>query len=107
DSVLRVETSKFTLEASLLTGSDANNSVLREAFLKQHPRSVGKWEVIEEASEPAREMYRRLQAKKSAENLGISKGQFAHDVAIALSNPGVDFDCPAQLRAAIEAAAEE
>lgn len=107
DSILNVQTSDFTLEASLLTGSSVNNRVLKEAFLKQHPRSMGKWEAIEEASEPAREMYRRLQAKKAAENLGISKGQFAHDVAIAISNPGVDFDCPAQLRAAIEAAAED
>ncbi|MBA4506333.1 AAA family ATPase [Corynebacterium sanguinis] len=107
DSILNVQTSDFTLEASLLTGSSVNNRVLKEAFRKQHPRSMGKWEAIEEASEPAREMYRRLQAKEAAENLGISKGQFAHDVAIAISNPGVDFDCPAQLRAAIEAAAED
>ena len=107
DNVLSVETSKYTLEASLLTGSDANNNVLKKAFLKQHPRSVQKWKAIEDASEPAREMYRRLQVKKDAENLCISKGQFAHDVAIAISDPDVAFECPDQLRAAIEAAADD
>lgn len=107
DNVLSVETSKYTLEASLLTSSDANNNILKGAFLKQHPRSVKKWEAIENAPEPAREMYRRLQVKKDAENLCISKGQFAHDVAIAISEPDVTFACPDQLRAAIEAAAED
>ncbi|OFK69473.1 ATP-dependent endonuclease [Corynebacterium sp. HMSC076G08] len=107
DNVLSVETSKYTLEASLLTSSDANNNILKGAFLKQHPRSVKKWEAIENAPAPAREMYRRLQVKKDAENLCISKGQFAHDVAIAISEPDVTFACPDQLRAAIEAAAED
>lgn len=107
EDILRVETSKYTLEATLLTGAGENNRILRKAFLEQHPKSEKKWDAIEEAKEPSREMYRRLQVKKSAENLDIRKGQFAHDIAIAIAESGVVFDCPTQLKAAIEAAAEE
>lgn len=107
EDILSVETSKPTLEATLLAGSSENKRILRKAFLEQHPRSGGKWDAIEEAQEPGREMYRRLQVKKGTENLDLSKGQFAHDIALAIAEPGVVFDCPAQLKSAIEAAAEE
>ncbi|MDK8679043.1 ATP-dependent nuclease [Corynebacterium accolens] len=107
EDILTVKTTEYTLEATLLTGASENAQLLRKAFLQQHPKSHCKWDAIQDAQEPGREMYRRLQSKKGADGLDISKGQFAHDIALAIAEPGVVFKCPTQLKETIEAAAED
>jgi putative ATP-dependent endonuclease of OLD family len=98
---LTVETAVYTLEADLLA-EDANAAVLREAYLKQHPRSAGKWDAIADAANPAEALYRELRTDKRF----ISKGEFAHDVAIAVQQ-GKSFAVPAYLLRAITSAVAE
>ena len=56
--------------------------MIREAYLKQHPRSRAKWDEIRGAANPAEALYRKLSDDKRF----ISKGEFAHDVAIAIQH---------------------
>lgn len=93
---LTVAPAPYTLEADLL-GEQANGPVLKDAYLKQHPRSKKKWEKIAGAGSPAEALYQALRADKRF----ISKGEFAHDIALAISD-GRKFDVPPYLRAAIE-----
>ena len=85
----------YTLEADLL-GEPANTAVLRASYLKQHPRSAAKWDEITGDANPPEALYRKLSDDKRF----ISKGEFAHDVAISVQE-GEAFAAPTYLRNAI------
>jgi putative ATP-dependent endonuclease of OLD family len=95
---LTVAAATYTLEADLLAG-EANASVLQAAYLVQHPQSHAKWQHIADAADPARALYQALRKDKGF----ISKGEFAHHVALAIRD-GAAFSVPAYLRNAITAA---
>jgi putative ATP-dependent endonuclease of OLD family len=92
---LTLALAEYTLEADLL-GESENEPVLRTAYLKQHPRSKEKWQAIADANESAKELYRKLRADKRF----ISKGEFAHDIALAIRD-GKKFVVPTYLREAV------
>jgi putative ATP-dependent endonuclease of OLD family len=92
---LTVAEAVYTLEADLLAES-ANAAVIRGAYLRQHPRSEHKWNEITAAANPAEALYRKLGDDKRF----ISKGEFAHDVALAIQD-GQEFAVPSYLRQAI------
>ena len=102
ESRLTVAAASYTLEADLL-GERQNASVLRTAYRSQHPRSK-QWEQVETADDPAKALYLRLRDKKKKDL--ISKGEFAHDVALLVQD-GQPFTVPAYLREAITSAIEE
>lgn len=85
-----------TLEADLLVDGTDNHVVLGAALKLQRPRSARLWLTIVESSDPARAMYVKLRTTKK----WISKGQFAHDVALSISQD-VGFTCPEYLEVAI------
>ena len=76
--------------------------MLRAAYLQQHPRSEEKWDAIAGADDPAKALYRTLGKDKKF----ISKGEFAHDVALAIRDGG-NFVVPQYLRDAITGALAE
>ena len=96
---LTVAEADYTLEADLL-GPEGNAAVLGTAFLKQHSRSEAKWQEIAGSTNRAEALYRKLTDPKTGKHF-ISKGEFAHDVAIAIQN-GASFGMPPYLLAAIE-----
>jgi len=95
--VQHVAEAPFTLEADMLGAAEANERVLRAAYLKQHPRSEEKWKESIKGSDPAKAFYSALYADKDL----ISKGEFAHDLAALI---GPDFTCPEYLARAINEA---
>jgi putative ATP-dependent endonuclease of OLD family len=95
---LTVHVSNYTFEADLLK-EPANHDVLRECYLAQHPKSENQWREIISNANPDEVFYRRL--RKNSKLIG--KGQFAHDVALAIDE-GKSFTCPDYLRGAIESA---
>jgi putative ATP-dependent endonuclease of the OLD family len=97
---LKVHAATYTLEADLM-GEPGNRPVLKQAYKNQHPRSK-QWQKAEEDSDPAKALYRKLRKSKKF----ISKGEFAHDVALAVQD-GQSFTVPAYLREAIIDALEE
>jgi putative ATP-dependent endonuclease of OLD family len=98
---LTVAEAAYTLEADLLA-EPVNAAAVRNAYLKQHSRSRQKWDEIVAAANPAEALYRKLRADKRF----ISKGEFAHDIAIAIQ-AGQDFNVPAYLRKAITSVLDE
>lgn len=94
---LFVAEAPHTLEADLLEPA-GNDAVLGAAYLKQHPKSRKHWKAIMEAEDPVVAFYRKL-GNKQTKFLG--KGEFAHDVAIAIER-GEPFTVPRYLRQAIE-----
>jgi putative ATP-dependent endonuclease of OLD family len=85
-----------TLEADLL-GPKANEPLLKAAFLKQKPRSQKKWqEIVDNERGPAWGFYLKLRKHKKF----IGKGEFAHDVALAIANGGT-FEAPQYLTDAV------
>jgi putative ATP-dependent endonuclease of the OLD family len=98
---LTVALAKYTLEADLLA-DPRNRPVLKAAYLLQHPRSEKKWQAIVGTDDPAKELYRKLRSDKRF----ISKGEFAHDIALALRD-GADFVVPKYLCDAITGALAE
>jgi putative ATP-dependent endonuclease of OLD family len=97
---LKVKAAAYTLEADLL-GEKQNVPVLRQAYKSQHPRSK-QWALIEAANDPAKALYQKLRKRKKF----ISKGEFAHDIALLVQD-GQLFTVPAYLREAITSALEE
>ncbi|WP_274562400.1 ATP-dependent nuclease [Streptomyces spiramyceticus] len=95
---LVIAEAQYTLEADLLKPA-GNEALLRTAYLSQHPRSVKHWNTIMAAEEPAFAFYKKLRKNKKF----IGKGEFAHDVAIALED-GAQFEAPSYLQEAIERA---
>ncbi|OEJ41226.1 hypothetical protein AR457_10070 [Streptomyces agglomeratus] len=95
---LVIAEAQYTLEADLLKPA-GNEAVLGAAYLNQHPRSAKHWNAITAAEEPAFAFYERLRKNKKF----IGKGEFAHDVAIALVD-GAPFEVPSYLQEAIERA---
>jgi putative ATP-dependent endonuclease of OLD family len=98
---LTVCEASYTLEADLLA-EPTNVAVIRETYLKQHPRSAHKWDEIATVANPAEMLYRKLRADKKF----ISKGEFAHDLAVAVQD-GKPFVVPGYLHQAITAALTE
>jgi putative ATP-dependent endonuclease of OLD family len=92
---LTVAEATYTLEADLLGEAD-NKPVLKAAYLQQHRLSENKWDAIAGATNPAKELYRALGKDKKF----ISKGEFAHDIALAVRD-GKLFVVPQYLRDAI------
>jgi len=72
--------------------------VLKTAYLKQHPYkpSQNKWQAIADADDPAKALYEKLREDDDF----ISKGEFAHDIALAIRD-GKPFVVPDYLRDAI------
>jgi putative ATP-dependent endonuclease of the OLD family len=96
---LKVAAATYTLEADLL-GERVNVPVLRQAYENQHPRSK-KWQQVEAADDRAKALYAKLRKNKKF----ISKGEFAHDIALAIQD-GQPFTVPIYLREAITSALE-
>ncbi len=94
---LTVASSTYTLEADLLT-EQSNVPVLKAAYLSQHPLSGVKWQRIADDPNPARALYQELRKNKDF----ISKGEFAHDIALAIQD-GAAFTVPTYLADAINA----
>ncbi|MQL61900.1 AAA family ATPase [Streptomyces vinaceus] len=93
---LIVAEAPHTLEADLL-GPEANEPLLKAAFLKQKPRSKKKWqEILDDERGPAWGFYLKLRKHKKF----IGKGEFAHDVALAIANGGT-FEAPQYLADAV------
>lgn len=92
----------YTLEADLMEPFATNGAVMKEAFLRQKPRSGDFWETVERSDSPARTFYEKLRSTKGY----IGKGEFAHDIA-GLLRAGRPYSCPAYLRGAIEKAVQE
>lgn len=95
---LTVAAAKYTLEADLL-GEATNSTVLERAYLAQHPYnpSQDKWQTIANSNDPAKALYETLREDRKF----ISKGEFAHDIALAVGD-GQPFVVPPYLRDAIE-----
>lgn len=96
---LHVAEAPHTLEADLLVPGSANEQVLREAYLEQHPLSGRKWRQIADSPNPPAAFYSALQKNKKM----ISKGQFAHDIARLIAG-GSAFTCPPYLQEGIHRA---
>ncbi|MCI3226035.1 ATP-dependent endonuclease [Streptomyces sp. NP-1717] len=93
---LLVAEAPHTLEADLL-GPEANEPLLRAAFLKQKPKSKKKWqEILDNDRGGPWGFYLKLRKHKKF----IGKGEFAHDVALAIANEGI-FEAPQYLDDAI------
>ena len=75
--------------------------MLRQAYRNQHPRSRQSQQV-ETANDRAKALYQKLRNNKKF----ISKGEFAHDIALAIQD-GQQFTVPVYLREAITSALEE
>lgn len=90
----------YTFEADLLE-DETNHPTLRAAFVKQHPKSDQRWQEIAESANPPEAFYAALKRNRRF----ISKGEFAHDVAIAIEQ-GSPFICPKYLATAINAMLE-
>lgn len=96
DGRLIVHASDFTLEADLLVPRSSNHTVLRAAYLAQHPQSSHHWREIMDAEDQRAQLYRKLKKDKDF----ISKGEFAHAVATAIED-GQEFTCPPYLLQAL------
>jgi putative ATP-dependent endonuclease of OLD family len=92
---LTLALAEYTLEADLLA-EPKNEPVLKTAYLQQHPRSGKKWQAIADADDQAKELYQKLHD----EDKFVSKGEFAHDIALAIRD-GKEFVVPKYLRDAI------
>ncbi|MEX2652067.1 MAG: AAA family ATPase [Acidimicrobiia bacterium] len=105
DGRLSVHVGATTLEAELYAAI-ANEAVLRDAYLKQHPQSGTKWDAI--APAPPATAEQRAKAFSDAlknKRLDIGKGDFAHVIASLIEgNGGANFVIPAYLDAAIRSA---
>lgn len=102
---LAVKVGTGTLEAELYA-SVGNETVLRSAFLKQHPRSGQKWDDLcpPGTDDPAVRAARFSMALKD-KSLGLGKGDFAQVIAQLLEKSNVlDFTAPTYLLEAINAA---
>jgi putative ATP-dependent endonuclease of OLD family len=97
EAKLTVAAATYTLEADLLAEM-TNAPVLKAAYLTQHPYrpSQDKWQLITDAAVPAKALYEKLRSDEDF----ISKGEFAHDVALAIRD-GSSFRVPAYLETAI------
>lgn len=96
---LRIYASNYTFEADL-AGESENLDILKACYLKQRPRSAKNWTAIASSDNPAEAFYRKLRANSKY----IGKGEFAHDVALAIEKGAPQFKCPGYLRLAIESA---
>ncbi|MFD3566016.1 ATP-dependent endonuclease [Streptomyces sp. NPDC058667] len=93
---LFVAEAPHTLEADLLE-PEVNEPVLKAAFLKQRRRSKKRWQEILD-NERGRDWGFYLKLRKHKKFIG--KGEFAHDVALAIES-GADFEAPKYLAEAI------
>lgn len=95
-AIVHIAEAPHTLEADLLDPAEKNKAVFSAAFLAQKPGSQKRMTAITESLDPPREFYVCLQTIQKF----ISKGQFAHDFAIALEEPGT-YQCPEYLAEAV------
>ncbi|PCK21875.1 hypothetical protein CHR55_33445 [Rhodococcus qingshengii] len=95
-TIVHIAEAPHTLEADLLDPAEKNKDVFSAAFLAQKTGSQKRIATIIESSDPPREFYVCLQTIQKF----ISKGQFAHDFAIALEKPGT-YQCPEYLAEAV------
>jgi len=99
---IHIAESTYTLEADLLEPVASNDAALRAAFLRQKPRSKKTWQTLVDDEKPALAFYTKLRKKKKF----LGKGEFAHDLALELSQPQ-GFVCPPYLARAIKFAVGE
>ncbi|MFE7522728.1 ATP-dependent nuclease [Streptomyces halstedii] len=96
---LFVAEAPHTLEADLLT-PETNEPILQAAYLKQHPQSQHHWnDILAHPKGRAFGLYQKLAKHKKF----ISKGEFAHDVALAIEE-GAVFQAPQYLTEAVRSA---
>lgn len=95
---LEVFAADWTLEADMLD-QVRNREIVKQAFIGQKPRSHGTWTAILESDHPAEDLYRRMRRNKKL----IAKGEFAHQLALAIAD-GQPFECPPYLADALNAA---
>ncbi|WP_329101603.1 ATP-dependent nuclease [Streptomyces sp. NBC_01439] len=99
---LTVAEAPHTLEADLLA-PEGNEPILKQAYLNQHPQSEHHWRDIKEHEKgPAFGFYQKL----CKYDKFIGKGEFAHDVALAIDSGG-DFEAPEYLVTAIRGVLED
>ncbi|MFC8493005.1 ATP-dependent endonuclease [Streptomyces sp. NPDC057235] len=99
---LDVAEAPHTLEADLLEPA-VNEPLLKAAFLKQKSRSQKKWqEIIDNDRGAPWGFYLKLRKHEKF----IGKGEFAHDVALAIANGGT-FEAPQYLNDAIRGVLED
>ncbi|MER6284439.1 ATP-dependent nuclease [Streptomyces sviceus] len=93
---LIVAEAPHTLEADLLA-PEGNEPILKAAYLKQHSKSEHHWnDILGHAKGRAFGFYQKL----CKYDKFISKGEFAHDVALAIED-GTAFEAPEYLADAI------
>ncbi|MDX3695976.1 AAA family ATPase [Streptomyces europaeiscabiei] len=93
---LIVAEAPHTLEADLL-GPTVNEPVLKDAYLEQHPQSEHHWkDILEHHKGRSFGFYQKL----CKYDKFMSKGEFAHDVALAIED-GKEFEAPEYLAEAI------
>ncbi|WUS96948.1 AAA family ATPase [Streptomyces sp. NBC_00708] len=98
---LIVAEAPHTLEADLL-GPDINEPVLKDAYLEQHRQSEHHWQdILQHSKGRSFGFYQKL----CKYDKFISKGEFAHDVALAIED-GKPFEAPEYLAKAIRGALE-
>ncbi|MCF6523044.1 AAA family ATPase [Streptomyces sp. JJ36] len=98
---LVVAEAPHTLEADLL-GPEKNEPVLKRAYLKQHKQSEHHWtDILEHEKGSSFGFYQKL----CKYDKFISKGEFAHDVALAIED-GEEFEAPEYLAEAIRGVLE-
>lgn len=93
---LIVAEAPHTLEADLLA-PQTNEPVLKAAYLRQHPQSQHHWDdILAHPKGRAFGFYQKL----CKHTKFISKGEFAHDVALAVQD-GAPFEAPQYLADAV------
>ncbi|WP_216587750.1 ATP-dependent nuclease [Streptomyces brasiliscabiei] len=102
EDYLVVAEAPHTLEADLLT-PEGNEPVLKKAYLSQHPKSQKHWrEIMANEKTPTWGFYLKLRKNKKF----MSKGQFAHDVALSIEDKEA-FKAPDYLAEAIRGVLED
>ncbi|WP_405861079.1 AAA family ATPase [Streptomyces sp. NBC_01515] len=98
---LVVAEAPHTLEADLLT-PEGNEPLLKKAYLSQHPKSQKHWDdIMANEKSPTWGFYLKLRKKNF-----MSKGQFAHDVALSIEDKEA-FKVPDYLAEAIRGVLED
>ena len=98
ENSLHIFVSEFTLEADLF-GIATNRSILRKAYLAQHPKSANKWDAMVEDDNPAHALHEKLRSDTKF----FTKGEFAQDIAGFVAS-GENLTCPPYLGSAIACA---
>lgn len=102
--VLHVAVGATTFEAELYA-APSNESLLRDVFLEQHPRSAAKWDKIASATTAPADRAKNFSKALKEKELDLGKGDFAHLLADLLEDEKVEatIEVPKYLADAIKA----